>query len=105
VAEVQEVWVQDWADRAAGVRRFGSRTGRTGAEVQEVGDQVQAVSSRGGWTRRRNRRRWASDRHVDRNCGDGGATLVSGVVAGLAGGAPGGRGEPTEEELLGILEH
>ena len=34
---------------------------------------------------------------------DGGATLVSGVVAGLAGGAPGGRGEPTEEELLGIL--
>jgi hypothetical protein len=35
--------------------------------------------------------------------GDGGATLVSGVVAGLAGGAPGGRGEPTEEELLGIL--
>jgi hypothetical protein len=25
------------------------------------------------------------------------------VVAGLAGGAPGGRGEPTEEELLGIL--
>jgi hypothetical protein len=34
---------------------------------------------------------------------DGGAALVSGVVAGLAGGAPGGRGEPTEEELLGIL--
>jgi hypothetical protein len=34
---------------------------------------------------------------------DGGASLVSGVVAGLAGGAPGGRGEPTEEELLGIL--
>jgi hypothetical protein len=34
---------------------------------------------------------------------NGGATLVSGVVAGLAGGAPGGRGEPTEEELLGIL--
>jgi hypothetical protein len=34
---------------------------------------------------------------------DSGATLVSGVVAGLAGGAPGGRGEPTEEELLGIL--
>jgi hypothetical protein len=34
---------------------------------------------------------------------DGGATLVSGVVAGLAGGTPGGRGEPTEEELLGIL--
>jgi hypothetical protein len=33
----------------------------------------------------------------------GGATLVSGVVAGLAGGGPGGRGEPTEEELLGIL--
>jgi hypothetical protein len=31
------------------------------------------------------------------------ATLVSGVVAGLAGGKPGGRGEPTEEELLGIL--
>src|SRR5712664_4067899 len=31
------------------------------------------------------------------------ATLVSGVVAGLAGGAPGGRGEPTEEELLRIL--
>ena len=29
----------------------------------------------------------------------GGATLVSGVVAGLGG----GRGEPTEEELLGIL--
>jgi hypothetical protein len=34
---------------------------------------------------------------------DGGAGLVSGVVAGLTGGAPGGRGEPTEEELLGIL--
>jgi hypothetical protein len=34
---------------------------------------------------------------------DGGATLVSGVVAGLTGGTPGGRGEPTEEELLGIL--
>jgi hypothetical protein len=34
---------------------------------------------------------------------NGGATLVSGVVAGLAGGAAGGRGEPTEEELLGIL--
>jgi hypothetical protein len=34
---------------------------------------------------------------------DGGASLVSGVVAGLAGGTPGGRGEPTEEELLGIL--
>jgi hypothetical protein len=34
---------------------------------------------------------------------NGGATLVSGVVAGLAGGAPGGRREPTEEELLGIL--
>ena len=34
---------------------------------------------------------------------NGGASLVSGVVAGLAGGAPGGRGEPTEEELLGIL--
>jgi len=34
---------------------------------------------------------------------NGGATLVSGVVAGLAGGTPGGRGEPTEEELLGIL--
>jgi hypothetical protein len=34
---------------------------------------------------------------------NGGATLVSGVVAGLTGGAPGGRGEPTEEELLGIL--
>lgn len=34
---------------------------------------------------------------------NGGATLVSGVVAGLAGGAPGARGEPTEEELLGIL--
>jgi hypothetical protein len=34
---------------------------------------------------------------------NGGATLVSGVVAGLAGGAPGSRGEPTEEELLGIL--
>jgi hypothetical protein len=32
-----------------------------------------------------------------------GATLVSGVVAGLAGGAPGGGGEPTEEELLKIL--
>jgi len=35
--------------------------------------------------------------------GNGGATLVSGVVAGLAGGGPAGRGEPTEEELLGIL--
>src|SRR5229473_3014550 len=34
---------------------------------------------------------------------NGGATLVSGVVAGLAGEVPGGRGEPTEEELLGIL--
>jgi hypothetical protein len=34
---------------------------------------------------------------------NGGASLVSGVVAGLAGGAPGGRREPTEEELLGIL--
>ncbi len=34
--------------------------------------------------------------------GNGGATLVSGVVAGLAGGS-GGRAEPTEEELLGIL--
>jgi hypothetical protein len=34
---------------------------------------------------------------------NGGAALVSGVVAGLSGGAPGGRGEPTEEELLGIL--
>jgi hypothetical protein len=34
---------------------------------------------------------------------DGGASLVSGVVAGLAGGTPSGRGEPTEEELLGIL--
>jgi hypothetical protein len=34
---------------------------------------------------------------------NGGASLVSGVVAGLAGGGPGGRGEPTEEELLGIL--
>ena len=33
---------------------------------------------------------------------NGGATLVSGVVAGLAGGS-GGRAEPTEEELLGIL--
>src|SRR5882724_5122412 len=32
-----------------------------------------------------------------------GATLVSGVVAGLAGGALGGGGEPTEEELLRIL--
>src|SRR6266436_251912 len=32
-----------------------------------------------------------------------GATLVSGVVAGLASGAPGGGGEPTEEELLKIL--
>lgn len=32
-----------------------------------------------------------------------GATLVSGVVAGLAGGAPGRGGEPTEEELLKIL--
>jgi hypothetical protein len=32
-----------------------------------------------------------------------GATLVSGVVAGLARGAPGGSGEPTEEELLKIL--
>jgi len=32
-----------------------------------------------------------------------GATLVSGVVAGLARGAPGGGGEPTEEELLKIL--
>jgi hypothetical protein len=32
-----------------------------------------------------------------------GATLVSGVVAGLAGGAPSGGGEPTEEELLRIL--
>src|SRR6266478_2159091 len=32
-----------------------------------------------------------------------GATLVSGVVAGLASGAPGGGGEPTEEELLRIL--
>src|SRR6266478_4708063 len=31
------------------------------------------------------------------------ATLVSGVVAGLASGAPGGGGEPTEEELLRIL--
>jgi hypothetical protein len=35
--------------------------------------------------------------------GNGGATLVSGVVAGLAGEGPAGRGEPTEEELLGIL--
>jgi hypothetical protein len=35
--------------------------------------------------------------------GNGGATLVSGVVAGLAGGGSSGRGEPTEEELLGIL--
>jgi hypothetical protein len=35
--------------------------------------------------------------------GNGGATLVSGVVAGLTGGGPAGRGEPTEEELLGIL--
>ena len=35
--------------------------------------------------------------------GSGGATLVSGVVAGLAGGGPGGHCEPTEEELLGIL--
>jgi hypothetical protein len=35
--------------------------------------------------------------------GSSGATLVSGVVAGLSGGGPGGRGEPTEEELLGIL--
>jgi hypothetical protein len=46
------------------------------------------ASSNGGWT------------------GPGsksGASLVSGVVAGLAGGGPGGRGEPTEEELLGIL--
>ena len=34
---------------------------------------------------------------------NGGASLVSGVVAGLAGAGPGGRGEPTEEELLGIL--
>jgi hypothetical protein len=34
---------------------------------------------------------------------DGGAGLVSGVVAGLTGGTPAGRGEPTEEELLGIL--
>jgi hypothetical protein len=34
---------------------------------------------------------------------NGGASLVSGVVAGLGGGAPGGRREPTEEELLGIL--
>src|SRR6266446_3117074 len=32
-----------------------------------------------------------------------GATLVSGVVAGLASGAPGRGGEPTEEELLKIL--
>src|SRR6266446_3735663 len=35
--------------------------------------------------------------------GSSSATLVSGVVAGLAGGAPGGGGEPTEEELLKIL--
>jgi hypothetical protein len=34
---------------------------------------------------------------------NGGAALVSGVVAGLSGGTPGGRGEPSEEELLGIL--
>jgi len=35
--------------------------------------------------------------------GSSAATLVSGVVAGLAGGGAGVRGEPTEEELLGIL--
>jgi len=35
--------------------------------------------------------------------GSSGATLVSGVVAGLASGAPGGGSEPTEEELLKIL--
>src|SRR5882672_7478730 len=42
---------------------------------------------------------------IDMWPGTGGssATLVSGVVAGLAGGAPGGGGEPTEEELLKIL--
>jgi hypothetical protein len=35
--------------------------------------------------------------------GSSSATLVSGVVAGLAGGSPSGGGEPTEEELLRIL--
>jgi len=48
VAEVQEVWAQDRADRAAGVQEVRVQDwADRAAEVQEVGDQVQAVSVQG----------------------------------------------------------
>jgi len=91
------------ADRAAEVQEVGPRTSGPGGGGPGGWAQVQAVSVQGRVTRRRNRRRWASDRHVDRNWRRWRRDSCFGSGCRSRRRSPGGRGEPTEEELLGIL--